>query len=154
MKTYKHHRRGIALITAIAFLLIVATLMAIMVSMTTLTTKRGADLYFQEQAHLLAKSATEFALLAISGHDIVGNGDCVNTIDIEYPRTNPFYNVDTTIRYYGNGLPASPNCNVLDNTIVTPETNGTIMIDVVVTLDPSAGMSEPVRFHRRTIQKP
>ena len=158
MRTYNRQRKGIALITAIAFLLIMMTIMALMVSLTSQSSKRGADLYFQEQAHLLAKSATEFALLAISGHErnaTVGavNG-CVNQINSQYPAVNPIYDINTTIRYFGLGGLGGP-CNSFVDNIATPESNGTAIIDVYVTLDSAqAGTDEEVRFHRRTMQKP
>ena len=157
MKRYQGQRKGIALIAAIAFLLIMATIMALMVSMTAETTKRTSNVYFQEQAHLLAKSATEFALLAISGHDRVANGNCVEQINSTFPdAANPIYTVDTTIRYIGldcNGA-AGGNMDYID-AITTPESNGTVLIDVYVTTTAATnGLSEPVRFHRRTLQKP
>ena len=153
MKTHNRQRKGIALVTAIAFLLIMVTIMGLMVSMTAQTSKQGADLYFQEQAQLLAKSATEFALLAISGHDRVANNDCVNRINSTYMG---IYDVNTTIRYIGfpnSGFGA--NCNRYIENIQTPESNGTILIDVYVTLNTAAaGTTEEIRFHRRTMQKP
>ena len=146
-------RKGIAMIVAIAFLLITAVLMAIMVNMTALTTKRTTDIFFQEQAHLLAKSATEFVLLAISGHNR-GTGaqsDCVTSINIQYPdAVTPFYDINTTIRYIGLDCSA----NSLVSTISTPESNGTIIVDTYVTTTPTVNLTEPVRFHRRTMQKP
>ena len=150
---YSTQRRGIALFTAIAFLLIVATLMAIMLSMTSLTTKRGADIFFEEQAHLLAKSATEHALLSISGHEHNITTQCINTINSSYLGT---YNINTTIRYFGMAALGGTcaNNNSIADTIVTPESNGTIIIDVYVTIPSAQTGSEPVRFHRRTMQKP
>jgi hypothetical protein len=134
---------------AIAFLLVMTTIMGLMVSMTSLTTKRSTDIYFQEQAHLLAKSATEFALLAISGYDRNSVPDCINQINSTYDNT---YDINTSIRYFGNGFPAG--CDTINNSIVTPESQGTVIIDVYVTTQDNVGLTEPVRFHRRTIQKP
>ena len=142
-----------AMFAAIAFLLIMATILALMVSMTTLTTKRGADLYFQEQAHLLAKSATEFAMLAISGYDRNVTTRCINQINSQYPNVNPVYDINTTIRYIGLGSVCDASNNYINN-IVTPESNGTVLIDVYVNVPASVTGAEPVRFHRRTLQKP
>lgn len=146
------------MITAIAFLLIMVTIMGLMVSMTAQTSKRGADLYFREQAQLLARSATEFALLAISGHERSVSTGCVNRINARYPATNPIYDINTTIRYIGfpnSGFSAGTNCNRYIDTIQTAESNGTVLIDVYVTLDTAAaGTTEEIRFHRRTMQKP
>jgi hypothetical protein len=155
LSTFKSARKGIAMITAIAFLLIMVTIMGLMVSLTARASKQGADIYFQEQAQLLAKSATEYALLAISGHDRSG-GDCVNQITSGYVCTggNCLYDINTTIRYIGLGGLAG-DCDDYIAAINTPESNGTVLIDVYVTLDPTqAKTTERISYHRRTMQKP
>ena len=153
LKPYPNSKNGIAMLIAIAFLLITAVLMAIMVNMTAQTTKRTADMYLQEQAHLLAKSATEFALLAVSARDRNLNG-CVNQINIAGPSGN--FDINTTIRYIGlsalGGTCAGAGSYI--NTIVTPESNGTVLIDTFVTSTAIARVTEQIRFHRRTMQKP
>ena len=153
LSPYSPSKKGIAMLMAIAFLLITAVLMAIMVNMTAQTTKRNADIYLQEQAHLLAKSATEFVLLAISGHNRAVNS-CLTKINIVSPSGN--FDINTTIRYIGLA-DLGVNCageNSLIDSILTPESNGTILVDTYVTTTPLAGVTEPVRFHRRTMQKP
>ena len=140
------------MIMAIAFLLVMATIAALMISLTTQTTKRGADMYFEEQAHLLAKSATEYALLAISGHNRATDS-CINEINATY---DGIYDIDTKIRYIGLaslGGTCDGDDSLIDS-IETPESNGTVMIDVYVTVPETQTGSEPVRFHRRTLQKP
>lgn len=150
-------KRGIAMILAIAFLLVAGVILALMIRMTAQTTKRTGDIYFQEQAHLLARSATEFALLAISGHNRAG-GNCLTNINIQYPAAGAaaIYDINTTIQYVGlaslGGTCAGANS--LINNIVTPESNGTILIDTYVTTSANVNLTEPVRFHRRTMQKP
>lgn len=155
-------KRGIAMIIAIAFLLITAILMAIMINMTAESTKRTGDIYFQEQAHLLAKSATEFALLAISGHNRALNG-CLTNINIEYPGSGALsiFEINTSIRYIGledlGGTCRSASAvdsTSLSSTITTPESNGTIIIDAYVSTSANVNLTEPIRFHRRTMQKP
>ena len=157
LKPYTKVRSGIAMILAIAFLLVTAVLMGIMIRMTAQTTKRTADIYFQEQAHLLAKSATEFTLLAVSGHNRVG-GNCLTSVNIQYPAAGAaaIFDINTTIRYIGLaslGGTCDGTDSLIDN-IVTPESNGTILIDTYVTTSANVNLTEPVRFHRRTMQKP
>jgi len=158
LKPYSKAKNGIAMLIAIAFLLITAVLMAIMVNMTAQTTKRTADMYLQEQAHLLAKSATEFALLAISARDRATDS-CLTGINITGPSGN--FDINTTIRYIGLESLGGRcrTASVIDptsltSTIVTPESNGTILIDTYVTSTTAAGVTEQIRFHRRTMQKP
>lgn len=48
--------------------------------------KQTSDLYLREQAELFnGQSATEYALLAISGHAINTTNGCLNTINTTYP---------------------------------------------------------------------
>ena len=138
-------RSGFSLLLAIIIMITIATLMAFMISLTSTTAKQTTDIYASEQTKLLAKSATEFALLAISGHDNTQN--CIENINLTYEKN---YEVNMTLYYIGNSLPIS-NCQKLSDNISTPESNGTVIIDTYVTFK---GSSEPIRYHRRTIQKP
>lgn len=142
-------RRGFTLLSAIFLMVLVATLMVLAFSLSAQTKKQTGDIYMQQQAYLLGRSATEFALLAISGHD--NNAHCINRIDLRFPKNDPIYDVNMTIRYIGNGFPVG--CDMLASGISTTESNGTVLIDTVVSYtDPTT--DEQVRFHRRTIQKP
>ena len=145
-------RRGFGLITAIVIMITVATLMTLMIGLSSTSVKVTLDLYLKEQAELLSRSATEYALLAISGHD--NSVNCIQNINIAYPQTNPTHEANVTIWYLGSGLPASCN-NVLSNSIDTNESNLTVIIDTVVSVNQAnSGVTEPIRVHRRTIQKP
>ena len=141
-------RKGFSLLTAIILLVAIATLMALMLSFSSQTAKQTGDIYLKEEAELLAKSATEFALLSISGHD--NNTSCIEHINMRYPAANPRYDINMTLYYIGNGMPCNLANELADN-IATADSNGTVIIDTVVTNTES---DEPVRFHRRTIQKP
>lgn len=143
-------RRGFTLLSAIFLMVLVATLMMLAYSLSSQTKKQTADIYMQEQAQLLARSATEFALLAISGHD--NTADCIEQIDLQYPQGSPVYEINMTLYYIGNGLPCNTG-HILDNAIATAESNGTVLIDTAISYtDPAT--NERVKFHRRTIQKP
>ena len=137
-------RRGFGMITAILIMMTVAVLMTLMIGLTSSTTKQSTDIYLKQQAELLLRSSTEFALMAISGHD--NSNNCVETVTINQ---TPFV-AKVDIWYIGNGLPTSCG-HKLDNTLQTDDSNLTAIIDVVVTSNAS---TEPIRLHRRTIQKP
>jgi len=72
--------------------------------------------------------------------------NCINNINFTFEKN---YEVNMSLYYIGNDLPSS--CNTIDNNISTPESNGTVIIDTYVDYN---GSSEPIRYHRRTIQKP
>lgn len=142
------------MLTAIIFMVLVATLGTLALSLSSTTTKQTSDLYLREQAELLVQSATEYALLAISGHDFSAN--CLNTIHATYPSAgaDKLFDINISLYYIGNGLPVG--CQTLTanlNNIDTNESNLTVMIDTIVSA--ADGISaEPIRLHRRTIQKP
>jgi len=147
-------RKGFSLITAIVFMILVATLGALALSLSTTSVKQTSDLYLREQAELLALSATEYALLSISAHNF--NTNCLNTINSTYTAdgTTTLFDINISLYYLGNGLPA--NCSTFSgnlSNIDTNDSNRTVIIDTIVSS--STGVSsEPIRYHRRTIQKP
>ncbi len=151
-------RRGFGLITAIIILVVVSTLMTLMISLSATSVKQTSDIFFKEQADLLARSAVEYALLAISGHE--NNVSCVENINITYPNAStPTHEMNLTM-YYIFDKAATPvvNCSgnhILATDIDTNKSNLTVMIDVAVSVRQDiTGISEPIVIHRRTLQKP
>ena len=144
-------RKGFGLITAIIIMITVSTLMTLMISLSSTTVKTTLDLYLKEQAEILARSATEFALLAISGHE--NNASCIENINIRYPEVATTHEANVTIWYLGKGI---VNCNnILANNVETNESNMTVIIDVKVSVNQTnTGITEPISVYRRTIQKP
>ncbi|RUM64621.1 MAG: hypothetical protein DSZ03_04040 [Sulfurimonas sp.] len=153
-------RSGFAMLMAIFVIVIVGTLMALMISMSATSLKRTTNLYLHEQAVLLARSATEYAILAISGTDRTAG--CLTNINTAYDPSgagNNMFTITTTIRYIGlSGGNAANECTVAENfipnaNVTAPESKGSALIDVVVTSDPTLGLNETIRYHRRTLQK-
>ncbi len=147
-------RRGFSLLTAVIFLVVIATISMLALSLSTESAKSTTDDYLKVQAELLAKSGTEFALLAMSGHDYKNHG-CLNSIDIKYPVNTPSYthDINITIHYIGSGLPIGCNTYTGASNITTADSNRTVIIDTIVSTNPTI-TTEPIRLHRRTIQKP
>lgn len=151
-KNYILRRSGFAMMMAIILLVVIATIMAISVSMSTTTTHRTTNEYLHEQAILLTSSATEYAVLALSGHEINATNGCINSINALYPNvSNPMFDINITIQYIGLGATAPTSCSQYIINMATPESNGTVLMDVVVT-DHNLS-TEPIRYHRRTLQK-
>jgi len=151
-------RKGFGLITAIIVLVVVSTLMTLMISLSTTSVKQTTDLYFKEEAELLARSAVEFGLLAISGHE--NNSSCVEHINISYPSSAyPTHEANLTLYYiYDKRQLPLPTCgasHILATNIETNNSNLTTMIDVRVSVRQDiTGITEPIVIQRRTIQKP
>ena len=105
------------MITAIFLILIMASLLALVSTLSGHITKQTTNFYRKEQAALLAKSYTEYAILAIQGYNLSGNA-CLRTInsitDLNGGATNTKinqgsgYHVEVKIQYIG--MPASVSC--------------------------------------------
>jgi hypothetical protein len=142
-------RKAFGLITAILFIVLVATIGALALSFSTQTSRQTSDAYLKAQAELLSYSATEYALLAISGHNISSNGNCINSILIREGSAI----ITITLQYIGNGLPTT--CSILNaaNSVVTDSAQATVLVDTMVEYAATEA-NEPIRIHRRTLQKP
>ncbi|MFT5659673.1 MAG: hypothetical protein ACI9TV_000295 [Sulfurimonas sp.] len=157
LKKSTQYRSGIAMIMAIMVVVIIGTIMALSLSMTAQTSKRTTDVYLYEQAVLVSKSAAELALL-----DIAKTGPCTIASDhigayrMDLNRnastSDDIYNVVTTVRYVYDGFTClDPNDNYAD--VTTDEQNGSVLMDITVSVDDPTITSEPIRYFRRSIQK-
>ena len=138
LKTSKRSKSAIAMIMAISVIVIIGTIMALSLSLTTQTINRTADIYLYEQSVLYSKSVAELALL-----DIAEN-NCTNNFNITF---DSIYEANVTMQYVYSG--AVGTCNNYFN-IITPEQNGSVLMDITVSTDVG---NEPVRYFRRTMQK-
>ncbi|MFT7003261.1 MAG: Tfp pilus assembly protein PilX [Sulfurimonas sp.] len=143
------HKNGMAIIMAITVLVVISTIMALSLALTTKTSKRTTDLYLYEQATLLSHSAAEYAILKASQQS-----PC-SLANINFNH-NDMFNIDVTMRYVSYaGTSCSTNApsgNIKYFATTTyPDSDGTIIMDIVVTdLNIS---TEPIRYFRRSIQK-
>ena len=131
-------KNAIAMIMAIVVIVVMTTIMAISLSMTTLTTKKTTDIYLYEQAMLYSKSVAELALL-----DIAKNG-CQNSYNINF---DGIYDANVTMKYV---YTEDNNCIKYISYIKTDEQNGSVVMDITIS---SAVGTEPIRYFRRVIQK-
>lgn len=143
-------RNGMAMIMAIAVIVIIGTIMALSLAMTVQTTKRTADLYLYEQAVLLSKSATEYALLRIA-QDNNATSPCTFTGD-NFTQKD-IYDINISVRYIYD-TPGTCTGALQYATVVTPEQNGSVLMDVTVSVPQSENVAtEPIRYFKRSLQK-
>jgi len=145
-------RSAFAMIMAMMVIVVIGTLMALSISMTTQTTKRTTDIYIQEQAMILAKSAAEYALFRISEENNV-------TYPCKYSGSNfvqdSIYDINISVRYIYTSYPSTCSSDVKYAALQsTDEQNGSVLLDVTVSVPLSQNISsEPIRYFKRTIQK-
>ena len=142
------YKNGMAMIMAVAVIVIIATIMALSLSLTTQSTKKTVDLYIHEQAILLSKSAAEYALLSIAK-----DGPCTHANDLNFHPPIPldYYDINITLQYIYNVVPAG--CTDMYTTVSTDEQDGSVLMDITVSVDDPTITSEPIRYFRRSIQK-
>ena len=153
-------RGGFAVIAAVFMMLLITLMLLKMLSYSTDVATRTSNNYLNEQAQLLAFNATEDAVYNISGDVRTGVGaSCTTSIDTHYPSSGTaMFDINVTIRYIWEvnsvaALASSCKGANLYTTVTTPEQNGSALIDVYVTSNSSLQLDEPIRFHRRTLQK-
>ncbi len=140
---------------AIVVLVTVSTLSALMISLSSSSAKQTSDAYLKEQAELLAQSATEYAVLAILGHN--NRNSCVERIDITYPSAaSSMFDINVSLWYIIDSSQAPTTCSQVLSDGLTTGSNShmTVLVDTVVSSSSNLNLSEPIRVHRRTIQKP
>jgi hypothetical protein len=161
-------RQGFSLLMAVFIILLMSTITALIMNTTSKVIKETSAQYRNEQSRLLAKSYTEFAIMAVMGHDRSA-GNCVNHIDgtintLQIGQANPAggninnggYVVAVDIQYIGNGFPADPTCSMLNAQVLLSPEGPHMMIDVYVKYrdpDQIAAAQQDIVYHRRTLQK-
>ncbi len=146
-------KRGFSLITAIIFMVLLATLGALGLSLSTQGVKQTTDIYLKTQAEFLARSVTEYAIMAVSAHEVNAANGCLNQVTASYPSAgaSAMFNMRVDIRYFGNGLPGG--CNTMADNVLHADSNRVMQFDTYVWSVNNVS-TEPIRFHRRTIQRP
>jgi hypothetical protein len=134
-------KNSFAMLFAIIFLVILGTLGALMMNFSSLSLKQTSDLYLGLEEKLKAKSATEYAIMALESRDFTKDG-CINKIDIN----GTIFDVNMTFHYFLTECPSDCNCS----TISTKESNGTVLINTYV----NSKVMPHIRYFRQTIQKP
>ena len=113
-------RKAFSLVTAIFVMVLMASVAGLVFNLSGKSIQETGTQYRKEQAALLARSYTEYAILAIQGHDMATNG-CLRTIQglINYTDVNGTiqeggaddgsgYRVTARMRYLG--LPLAIDC--------------------------------------------
>jgi len=154
-------RKAFSMLTAIVVIVLMAGVTSLVMNLSGKIVKETSAQYRKEQSILLAKSYTEFAILAIQGHNMAANG-CLSTISglinsTALNNNNPNgadrgegYFVTVRMQYIG--LPAGLCDDATENTIST-SSDASILVDVNVRYRDLEATNQFVNYNRRTLQK-
>ncbi len=154
------NQKAFSLLTAIVVIVLMATVAMLVMNLGGKIVKETTIQFRKEQAVLLAKSYTEFAVMAVSAND--RSTDCIENINgnnvIARDSSGEGYQVDTRISYIGNrgtaNLGTCATTRLLSDMVQTPGSDLQIIVDVYVRykeLDNTA--ADWITYHRRTLQK-
>ena len=151
-------RKAFSMLTAIFIIVLMATVGAFILNLSGKMVKGTTAQFHNEQAVLLAKSYTEYAIMAVTANEHTG-ANCLNDISGKFGDLGDgtfLYNVDVNISYIGDeNLHGS--CRTLNNSVDTEKSPLSIIVDVFVKhkdLDHPAGAGAPdITYHRRSLQK-
>ncbi|GIU00810.1 hypothetical protein TSL6_13160 [Sulfurovum sp. TSL6] len=151
-------RKAFSMLTAIFIIVLMATVAAFIMNLSGKMVKGTTAQFQHEQSVLLAKSYTEYAIMAVTANEH-NTSTCLNNISGGYGDIgggNYLYNIDVNISYIGD-TNLHANCRTLSNSVVATKSPLNIIVDVFVKykdLDHPAGANTPdTTYHRRSLQK-
>jgi len=151
-------RSGFSMITAIFMIILMATVAAFVLSLSGKIVKSTTAQYQREQAMLLAKSYTEYAVLAVMSNDRNGTGNCLHTIHGtigDSPNSGNGYRATVQINYIGNAQEVG-NCGgrTLSSGVVNAKSPLSIIVDTYIDYkDIDNSSAAWLTYHKRTLQK-
>jgi len=155
MKTNLHMKRGFGLISAMIFIVVLATIGALALSMSTKSAAQATNTYLKEQAEVLAANATEFAVMAMQMHDYGDNDQkgCINNITLWYPdNTQPMFQMNVALKYLNKSLPNS--CTKADGAVAIEVGDTSAHAAIIEVEVVSIDQDPQIRYFLRSVQKP
>jgi hypothetical protein len=143
---YATNRAGFAMIMAIFVVVLVGMGGVLLLSGSSVGSKSVGDNYVKAQEELLAKSATEFALMRAQG----AAANCLNNLDIVVNDSNgaQAYAIAVRLQYSFSGAIPAGGCNVL-----TSGTGSSTMVLIDAEVTTTLSTTEPIRVIKRSWQK-
>ena len=160
-------RKAFSMLTAIFVIVLMATVAMLVMNLSGKIVKETTAQYQKEQATLLAKSYTEYAIMAVMSNDRNAT-DCIENIDGRIGasvNTGQGYLINTRVAYIsdndatnGSSVSTCAATRILNSSgITTPESALNIIVDVYVRYrdpdHPNIASAPWVTYHRRTLQK-
>ena len=135
-------KKGFSLLLSIIFIMVMAFIGAMVLSFGASSAKHMSNLFLDTKADLALKSSTEYAILALHGHNF--DKGLINEINLSYP----LFNSNIKFHYFLTNCPSGDdNCSL----IKTQDTNATVLVYVTVT---SKLPNYPLRKVKVTLQMP
>jgi len=152
----KNSRDAFSMVTAVVVIILMSTVAMFVVSLSGKITQETVNQFQREQAILLAKSYTEYAIMAVMSNDRTVN--CLEDINSNENVAGE-YNIQTRIAYIGNNTTVGncSNTRIFSKDVATTMSPLNIIIDVYVKYKilnhHDTTKDHWMTYHRRTLQK-
>ena len=139
-------RKSFSMLITIVFIVVMSVIGYMIIKFSSSSTSHVSRSFMDTRAELMLKSATEYAILALQGHNF--NSTCLNKINMD----DNLFDINVTYHYF-----TTDECNssVFSHCkcshIQTPDTNGSVLVYVTVT---SKNPNFYIRKTRFTLQNP
>jgi len=153
-------RKAFSMITAIMVIVLMASVGAFVMNLSGKIVKTTTTQFQREQAMLLAKSYTEFAIMSVMANNV--NTNCLQTIqgnNVIRAENEGGFDITVQIAYIGNGDGRITPCDgvrKLSDAVATVSSPLNILVDVYVKYQDVDGLipnTSWITYHKRTIQK-
>ncbi|WP_457748857.1 hypothetical protein [Sulfurimonas sp.] len=152
-------RSAFNLLMAIFIILILAGASILTLKYTSISAKHFADSYIKEQAEIFSQSVLETTILKIEGTD--RNVNCLTNLNLTSEDGKFTADINITNYYlYGDDYTnaSGTNCSSVIKEIQTEESNGYVLIEIVVQTNSAnkkiGDYISPVRIVTRSLQRP
>lgn len=157
---FQTSRRAFSMLTAIIVIVLMATVAALIVTLSGKMVKETTAQFQREQAALLAKSYTEYAIMAVTANDRNAT-NCLSDINatIGSPELGNGYRIQTGIAYIGHAgeVNSCASTRIFSNAVTTAKSPLNIIVDVYVEYKepdhPDKDNAPWIAYHKRTLQK-
>ncbi len=143
-------RPGFSMITAIFVIVLMAAVAAFIFNLSGKMVKETTDQYLREQAIFLARSYTEYAVLAATANE-QNSSNCLDDINGSYG----IYTIDVNLSYIGTAKALTGNncARVLSGGVTTEKSPLSIVVDVFVHYPDPNQPDLNTTYHERRLLK-
>ena len=146
-------RKAFSMITAIVMIVLMSSVAILITNISGKIVKETTTQYQREQAILLAKSYTNYAILAITGND--RNNTCLTSIN---GTVDSIYSARIEIAYIGESYQINSCADTRELGYTLKDNNNSsnplsVIIDAYIDYDDLDNSNRKFTYHRRTVQK-
>ena len=143
-------KKAFSMIITTVFIVVMSIIGIMILKFSSASTMHSTRSFMDTRAELMLRSATEYAILALHGHEFNLANKCLNSVN--YSDSDNLFDVNITYHYFvtdecNNSIWKNCKCS----TIETTDTNGSVLVYVTVT---SKNLDFHIRKVRFTLQNP